>query len=129
MAARRHAADEHALVTEVRAHAHAIAKDGAARKRARGIDGDDADRLPGLADFGRHPIDERALAGARRPGDADHIRAARARIDVAHQPGAGGRFILDERDGARDRPRVAREHAFGERGRHLPINWRAMTSR
>ena len=63
---RGHAADEHALVAEVRAHPHAIAEDGAAGEGTRRIDGDDADRLSPLAELGRHPIDERALARARR---------------------------------------------------------------
>ena len=47
MAARRHAADEHAVVAGMRLHAHAIAEDGAAGERAGRIDGDDADGLPG----------------------------------------------------------------------------------
>ena len=34
------------------------------------------------------------------------IRAAGARVDRRDQLGAGGRFILDERDGAGDRPGI-----------------------
>ena len=43
VAARRHAADEHAGVARVRLHADAIAEDRAAAERARRIDRDDAD--------------------------------------------------------------------------------------
>ena len=43
MAARRHAADEHAGIARVRLHPHAIAEDRAAGERARRIDRDDAD--------------------------------------------------------------------------------------
>ena len=75
VAARRHAADEDALVAVMRAHAHAVAENGAAGKRTGGIDGDDADRLAAAAQLRRQPIDERALAGAGRSGDADEIRA------------------------------------------------------
>jgi hypothetical protein len=68
VAARRHAADEHARVAGVRLHADAVAEDRAAAERARGIDGHDADR-PARARNSASAIDERALAGAGRPGD------------------------------------------------------------
>ena len=48
MAARGHAADEDALVSGVRLHAHAIAENGAAAERAGRIDRDDADGLPAV---------------------------------------------------------------------------------
>ena len=80
MAARRHAADEHALVRRMRLHPQSIAEDRAAGERTGGIHGDDADRssrvrreVPVV-----QAIDERALAGAGRAGDADQIGASRA---------------------------------------------------
>ena len=67
VAARRHAADEHAGVGGVRLHAHAIAEHGAAAERAGRIDGD---RRRRVGRRGRssaiEPIDQRALAGAGR---------------------------------------------------------------
>ena len=73
---------------------------------------------PVAAKLRREAIDERALAGAGRPGDADEIGAARSGKDRAHQIGAGGIFILDEGDGAGHGSRVAREDAAGKRGAH-----------
>ena len=67
MAARRHAADEDAGIAGVRLHAHPIAENGAAGERAGGIDGDDADRLPGCADRRDH-ADRRACSCRRRAG-------------------------------------------------------------
>ena len=115
MPARGHAADEDAVVADVRLHAHAIAEDRAAGERAGRIDGEDADRLAAGANSVDQPIDERALAGARRAGDADQVRAAGA-ADRCRGPAsrAGGRFVFDQRDRARDRARIAGEHALGQ---------------
>ena len=82
----------------------------------------------GAPDLGRQPIDEGALAGARRAGDADEIGAARPAEDRAHQIGARLLFVFDEGDGARDGPRLAGQHAIGQRGGH-ESSCRAMTSR
>ena len=76
MAARRHAADEHAGVFGVRLHAHAIAEDGAAAVRARRIDGEHADRPPGLART-RRSADRRACSCRRRAGRSRRSRYAR----------------------------------------------------
>ena len=49
------------------------------------------------------PIDERALARAGRPGDADEIRAAGVRRRCRRiRSRAGRRLVFDERDRARD---------------------------
>ena len=113
VAARRHAADEHVRVLRVRLHAHAVAEDRAAGERAGRIDRDHTDGFGGLARFGRQAIDQRALAGAGRPGDADQVGAAGVRKDVADQRGRAGGFVFDQRDGAGHRPRVAGAHALG----------------
>ena len=66
VSARRHAADEDALVGGVRLHPQAIAEHGAAGERAGGIDRDDPDRLRRRRrSVGRQAIDQRALPGAR----------------------------------------------------------------
>ncbi len=96
VAARRHAADEDAGIAGMRLHPHAIAKDRAAGERARRVDGDDADRTARGADGRRQLVDERALAGAGRPRDADQERAAGAGKDPADEIGAGRRFVLDQ---------------------------------
>ena len=132
MPARRHAADEHAFVGRVRLHAQPIAEHGAAAERARGIDGDDADRQRDgarpVSDFGDQPIDERALARAGRAGDADEIRAAGVAENRADQVGARRILVLDQGNRAGHRARVAGEHAVGER-HHRASSCRAMTSR
>src|SRR6185436_4533086 len=89
VAAGRHAADEHTGIARVRLHADAVAEDRAAREGAGRIDRDHADGAPRLPDPGGEPVDERALAGARRPGHADEVGAAGAREDAANQLGAG----------------------------------------
>src|SRR5262249_12208465 len=74
--------------------------------------------------------DERALPRARRTGDADEIRAARAAEDAPNEVGARRILVLDERDRARDGARIPRQHALGQRrGHERESSWRAMTSR
>jgi hypothetical protein len=102
VATRRHAADEDPLVLRVDAHAHAIAEECAARKGARRIDGDDPDRPTQTTDLDGQAVDERALAGAGSTGHPNHVSATRARIDLTDQRGARRRFVLDERNRARD---------------------------
>ena len=60
-------------------------------------------------------VDERALAGAWRPGDADEERAAGPCKDAANEIGAGRRLVFDERDGAGDGAGIPRENAVGQR--------------
>ncbi len=115
VAARRHAADEHAGVGGVRLHADAIAQDCAAGKRARRIDRDDANGWSSPADLDDQPIDQRALAGAGRARHAYQIGVAGLRKDPADELAPFGRLVLDKADGARDRARIALEHAVRER--------------
>ena len=107
MAARGHAADEDALVSGVRLHAHAIAENGAAAERAGRIDRDDADGSR-RSDRRNQAIDQRALAGAGRSGDADVLRAAGIGVELTNEVCAGGRLVLNERNRAGERPRVSR---------------------
>ena len=74
---------------------------------------------PAVRSSADQAIDERALAGAGRPGDADEIRAAGVRDSMRRdQRGAPpARLVLDEGDGAGDRPAGSpAQHAIGERG-------------
>ena len=116
MPARRHAADEHAGVLRVRLHAHAIAKHGAAGERAGGIDGEDTDGVAGLAPARDETIDQRALARARRAGDADEKRAPRSPEQLAHERGPSIGIVLDERDAARNSARIAGEDRICKSG-------------
>jgi hypothetical protein len=52
-------------------HAHAIAQDRAAGKRAGGINGENADGVALLAQYDGQSIDQRAFAGAGGASDAD----------------------------------------------------------
>jgi hypothetical protein len=69
-----------AFIQTERLHSNAIAENRAAGKRARRIDGNDADALALLAVEHRELIDERRLARARRTGDSDH-EPRRASVD------------------------------------------------
>src|SRR5208282_2949110 len=74
--ARCEAADVHAGVLVMVGHADAIAKYGAAGKRARRIDGEDGDFFAERAILRDQMVDERRFSGARRPGYPDHLCAA-----------------------------------------------------
>ena len=131
--ARRHAADEHRFVGRMRLHPQSIAKHRAAAERTRRVDRNHTDgwfwigRPP--TEFRDQTIDQCALAGAGRAGDADQVGASGVREDGAHQVGARSILVFDERDGARDSARIAGEHSIGESLAHRERSWRAMTSR
>ena len=111
---RPHRADVDAGVEEVVAEADAIAEERTARERARGVDGDDADRPPGLPDVRDESGDERRLAGAGRPGDPDDRSLPRLGVELADERVRDRIAVLDERDRARQRPAVAVAHAGDE---------------
>ena len=64
------------------------------------------------------PIDERAFPRARRAGDADHIRPARAAENRPDQVGARRILVFDQGNGTGDRARITRQHPLGQRGGH-----------
>ena len=116
MAARAHRADEDARVEEVVGEPDAIAEQRALRERARRVDGDHADRLlRARGRGGRAPLIRLDLPTPGRAGDADRVRAAGLRVDVADELVGERVAVLDERDRARERARVARADAGGER--------------
>ncbi len=99
MAARRERADEHRSAAPLLAHPDAIAEHRAAGDRARRIDRDHRDAPAARRVLAQQRVDQRRLAGARRAGDADHVRAA----DIAQRAPrtarrAAGSVVLDLRD-------------------------------
>ncbi len=114
VAARRHAADVHAVVTGVALHAHAVAEDGAAAERARRVDGDDPDAVPGAAPALDELVADGALAAAGGPGDADDVGRAGAAADLADHLLGGGVPVLDQPDRPGEGAYVALEEAGGD---------------
>ena len=97
VAARRHRADEHAGVGGVVLHAHPVAEDGPAGERRRRVDGEHGDLLAARPQVGDQGARQRALAGARRPGQPDRVGVAgQRRGQPADLPGALA-AALDER--------------------------------
>ena len=81
-------------------HANAVAENRSAGIRAGGIDGDDADGVAGSSEMPRHVIDERALSGSGRAGEADDAGLSGVRKQRLQQIGPAGGAILDQGDGA-----------------------------
>ena len=108
-----HAADEYAFVHRQTRHADAVTQDGAARKRAGRVDGDDADGLALLAVFIRELVRQRALASARRPRNAEHIGVTRMRVERLHDVDGIFRLVLDRRDGSRKREAISLQEFLG----------------
>ena len=114
IAARRHAANEDAGVGCHPLHAYAVAENGAARKRARRVYGKDADALAAGAISGGQPVNQRALAGAWRSGNADDQRMAGVREERFQQRRRFSVTVFDRADGARDGPLVAAKNFFNQ---------------
>ena len=71
MPAGPHRADEDTGVEEVVGEPDPVAEQGPLREGARGIDRDDSDREAERAHVPHERTDQRRLADAGRPGDAD----------------------------------------------------------
>ena len=123
------------VVAGVALHANAIAKNRSAGERARGIDGDDADRLVLAAIVSREAVDQRALARSRSAGDPDAIGAPGVGKKLAQDFLGFARAIFDRGNGARKRARHRpRESAPPNFQWRLPTygfprSWRAITRR
>src|SRR3954464_11977034 len=113
-AAGGHRADEDAGIGVEGRHADTVAQQGAAGERAGGIDGQDAHRLPALADAAGETVHERALAGAGGTGDADHPRFSRLAVDPPDQLPLPRPAVLQDRDRPSESARVALEQARNE---------------
>ena len=90
------------------AHTHAVAENGAARDRARGIDGGDGDARAADAQGGDIGVDQRRFAGPGCTGEADHRRPADARTNASMNEIRGGAATFHQRDAARQRRGIAR---------------------
>ncbi len=127
--ARGHGADEDAGVGVMAEHADAVAQDRAAGAPAGGVHRDDGGGASLAAQLARHGIHQRALARARRTGDADHHRVSGARLQLAQHFQRPRIAILDPRGGAGQRARIAFRN-FARPIRHrLFKSCRAITSR
>ena len=63
----------------------------------------------------REAVDQRALAGPRRTGDADDAGPPAAAVEPAHQLGLGVAAVLEQRHAARHGPRLARQDPLDQR--------------
>ncbi len=124
-----HRADEHALVEEVLGEADAVAQQRALGERRGGVDRQHADAAPRFAARLRERADQRRLADAGRPGEADDGGLARVGIDLLDQLPALRAVVLDERDRARQRAAVAVEQALRECGIELRVGHRGRNHR
>ena len=115
-AAGGHGAGVEAGVAGMLAQADAVAEKGAAGEGARWVDGDKANGLVGMAEVLSEAVDEGALAGAGRAGDADAEGVAGMRETGGKQGGGFGRVIFDEGDGAGEGAGVALAEAGDELG-------------
>ena len=96
-----HRADENARIAGVALHADAIAQNRAACIRTGGIHSDHADTFLLVAVIRGQPIDERALAGARRAGDAGEIRLPGVGKSWRRSSSASAGMVFDGRNCAR----------------------------
>ncbi len=111
---RAHGADEDAPIIGMRLHADAIAQDGAAGEGRAGVHRQDTHLQAALAQQAHQPIDQRALPGARRPGQADDGGTAGLPIERAEQRLVSRQFVLYRGDSTSDGPDIATPHAVGQ---------------
>ena len=124
-AAGGHAADEHPRVARQFQHADTVAEDGATRKRARGIDGDDADSAAAFAKLLGQRANHRRLAAAGHAGQPDHMRAAGMAVQLSQRPLAGGGVRFGKRHHPSDALTLAGPHLGDERIGAGIKRWRA----
>ena len=113
-AARGHAADVDARIGVMRLHANAVAENRSSAERAGGIDRHNADGLALLAILARDLIDQRALAGPGRAGQAEQHGIAAVREKRLQQFGRFRRAVFDDRDGTCQRAGIAAAHTGNE---------------
>src|SRR5262245_13749832 len=125
----RHAPDKNVAVAGMLLHPETVAQHGAASKRTRWIDGDDADGAVRRAKFAEEAINQRAFPGTWWSGYASEIGAAGVPEDLGDQVSSCRIVVFHLSNRARDAARIAREHALGQRRGHLARSCRAITSR
>jgi hypothetical protein len=111
-----HAADVDARVGVVVLHADAVAQNRAAGVGTGGVDGNDAQGAAGPAVELSQLVDQRALAGSWRAGQAEDAGAAAEGEQRLEQIGASGGAVLHRADGARQGPGIAGAQALVEAG-------------
>jgi hypothetical protein len=112
---RRHASDVDAGVSGVSGHAHPVAQDGASRERAGGIDSDDPHSQTRSPDLHGQRIDQSALSGPGRTGDANEIRTPGAWVNLPNQRRGLRRLVLDQRDRTGNGASIAGKYRVDER--------------
>ena len=95
MPARRHRADEHAIVRRIGLHPDTVAEEGAAGDRRGRVHRHHRHGPAGLAQLGDQRRDERRLAGARRAGDSHQVGATRQRVEVSERVLGNDGVVLD----------------------------------
>src|SRR5262249_15434408 len=88
-------------------HADAVAQDRASAEWAAGVYNDYTDLLPFAAQLAQELIHQRALADARRAGNADHLRSPCSREQLAQEGLALACAILHLSGGTRQLARIA----------------------
>ena len=111
LAARCHRADEDVGVGGVTLHAHAVAEYCAARERAARIDADHAYLAFAAPELADERIDECRLAGTRRPGDTNQVRAPGVREEFPEQGAAARLTVLEPADQSRTGRDIASQDA------------------
>src|SRR5690606_28805833 len=110
-------------------HPDAVAKDGAMAKRARGVNGDNADRLAPPPELGRECAGQCALAGTSAARNPNRVGAARAAVQLAQVLAAFRALAFDTADDAGERAPVALEKAFDDLRHAISSRCRTRTAR
>src|SRR5581483_5985593 len=110
--ARREASDIDRLILVVIGHPDPVAEDRASGEGAGGIDREDGDLLAERAILGDQAVDEGGFAGARRPGNPDHVRLPSHRVDPLDDRACLGGAVFDQRDEAGERVAIAASELF-----------------
>ena len=103
----RHAPHEDAAVGVAPHHADAVAEYGATADRAGWVNSDHGDLTAAGAHFANQGRDERTLASAWRPRDADDVGVTGAGIQRLQRSLATGVFVFDQGRQAGQRSRIA----------------------
>src|SRR5208337_2044259 len=105
-----HAADVNLFVARKALHADAVAKEGAARKRAGGVNRDDSHARTSTSTLARKLFHQGAFPGPGRPCNPDDFRLPGGRKQPLQELRAQRVASLYRRDSASDGPPVSREH-------------------
>ncbi|MPM13864.1 hypothetical protein SDC9_60224 [bioreactor metagenome] len=116
MAAGRHRPDVDVGIEGVLLHPDPVAEHRATGERGGRVDRQHADPLPAGAQLGDQGRCARRLADAGRPGDPDDVTVTGVGSHQLHRLAQRGRVVLDQRDQASQRPRLALPGPLDELG-------------